>query len=544
MPFLAEQHMSIPEKDVLSWYFDSPEFPQDDPVYIDALDTSKYWTANQCRKAIRQLAAGFRRLGLKNGDCVCIFAFNSMDYPVLANGIIGFGGVYTGCNPSYTTYELTHHLRSSRASVVIVEPELVKTCFEAAEKVGLPHERILLFADADSHGLKSWKTLFNCGEIDWPRFSDKATAQNTTAALLYSSGTTGLPKAAMLSHYNLIAQQTLFWEWKASPWKKRRLVALPMFHAATAPLCHFAPLHSGDKMFILRRFEIESFLKCIEVHQINIGAFVPPMVHMIMNSPLSKKYSMKSIRHAHAGAAPLDAGSQARFRKLLSPEAPLTQVWGMTETSCTCSCLPYEYGDETTGSVGQMLPDMDVKLCDDDGKDITAFNVRGEICVRGPLVVQGYYLNPQANARDWDEEGFFHTGDIGYRDAESKLWYIVDRKKELVKVRGFQVSPSEIEGVLLEHADIVDAAVIGVPARKASDGEEPRAYVTLREGSSLSEDAIRGLLKTQLAHYKQCVGGIVVGTEIPKSPSGKILKRLLVERAKQEMARGSRESRL
>lgn len=130
------------------------------------------------------------------------------------------------------------------------------------------------------------------------------------------------------------------------------------------------------------------------------------------------------------------------------------------------------------------------------------------------------------------------------RDAESKLWYIVDRKKELVKVRGFQVSPSEIEGVLLEHADIVDAAVIGVPARKTSDGEEPRAYVTLREGSSLSEDAIRGLLKTQLAHYKQCGGGIVVGTEIPKSPSGKILKRLLVERAKQEMARGSRESRL
>lgn len=219
----------------------------------------------------------------------------------------------------------------------------------------------------------------------------------------------------MLSHHNMIAQQTLFWEWKAPSWEKRRLVALPMFHAATAPLIHFAPLHSGDKIFILRRFEIESFLRSIETHQINIGAFVPPMVHLIMSSPASKKYSMKSIRHAHAGAAPLDPGSQAKFKELLADDAPLTQVWGMTETSCTCSALPYEYGHELSGSVGQMLPNMDAKLCDDDGKDVTAFDVRGELCVRGPLVVQGYYLNPDANGRDWDEEGFFHTGDIACR---------------------------------------------------------------------------------------------------------------------------------
>lgn len=177
---------------MLSWYFDSPLFDQDQPVYIDALDTQRYWTANQCRRAIRQLAAGFRRLGLKNGDCVCIFAFNSLDYPVLANGIIGFGGVYTGCNPSYTVYELVHHLRSSRATIVVVEPELVKTCLEAAAEINLPQSQILLFADTDGHGLRSWRTLFDCGEIDWPRFDDLSTAQNTTAALLYSSGTTGM----------------------------------------------------------------------------------------------------------------------------------------------------------------------------------------------------------------------------------------------------------------------------------------------------------------------------------------------------------------
>lgn len=222
----------------------------------------------------------------------------------------------------------------------------------------------------------------------------------------------GLPKAAMLSHYNMIAQQTLFWEWKGSDWQKRRLVALPMFHAATAPLCHFSPLHSGDQMFILRRFELESFLQNIQKHQITEGAFVPPMVHMILASPLSQKYSLKSIRHAHAGAAPLDAGSQEQLKALLADGCPLTQVWGMTETSCTCSSLPHEYGHETSGSVGKMLPNMDAKLCDDDGKDITADDVRGELCVRGPLVFNGYYLNPEANQRDFDADGYFHTGDI------------------------------------------------------------------------------------------------------------------------------------
>lgn len=216
----------------------------------------------------------------------------------------------------------------------------------------------------------------------------------------------------MLSHHNFIAEQTLFWEWKASSYPKRRLVALPMFHAATAPLCHFSCLHSGDKMFILPRFELDSFLQNMERHEITEAAFVPPIVHMIIASPLSKKYSLKSVRYALVGAAPLSAGSQAEMQKLLADDAALTQVWGMTETSCGCSSTPYQHGHERTGSVGQMLPNIDVKLCDDDGNDITADDIKGELCVKGPLVCQGYYLNPEANSRDWDAEGYFHTGDI------------------------------------------------------------------------------------------------------------------------------------
>lgn len=181
---------------MLSWYFDFPLFDQEQPVYIDATDTSRFWTANQCRIAIRRIAAGFRELGVTSGDCVSIYSFNSLDYPILVNGIIGFGGVYTGGNPSFTQFELVHHLRTSQAKAIVVEPELLDTCLKAAAEVGLPRSRIILFAEKGSlaeqrYGLRCWRELFEHGEMEWPKFDDESTAKNTTAALLYSSGTTG-----------------------------------------------------------------------------------------------------------------------------------------------------------------------------------------------------------------------------------------------------------------------------------------------------------------------------------------------------------------
>ena len=176
-----------------------------------------------------------------------------------------------------------------------------------------------------------------------------------------------------------------------------------MFHAASAPVAHYAPLRSGEPTYILRKFELEPFLAAMQKYEITEGAFVPPIVIAVIMSPITKNYSLKSIRQAHCGAAPLDKGPQARLKALMRPDAPFTQVWGMTETSCICSMIPHVDGHETTGSVGKMLPGIDAKLVDDDGKDITDFDVRGELCVRGPLVIKGYFENPEANTRDWDK---------------------------------------------------------------------------------------------------------------------------------------------
>jgi 4-coumarate--CoA ligase len=294
------------------------------------------------------------------------------------------------------------------------------------------------------------------------------------------------------------------------------------------------------KTYVMRRFELESWLRNIERFQITEANMVPPMVIQVINSPLSKKYSLASIRNSWAGAAPLAAEPQARFKTLLRPDTPFNQVWGMSETSCIATMVHYPEHDPT-GSVGRFLPNHDAKLVDDESRDITDFDVAGELCVRGPLIVKGYFNNPGANQLAWDDDGYFHTGDVAIRRRENGLWYIVDRKKELIKVRGFQVAPAELEGVLLSHPDISDAAVIGISAggANATAGEQgtelPRAYIVVKSGSRMTDADVQAYMKERLAGYKQLVGGIRFVTAIPKNASGKILKKDLKEMARLEI---------
>lgn len=277
-------------------------------------------------------------------------------------------------------------------------------------------------------GFESWRRLLAHGEADWYRFDSKSECMDTVACRLFSSGTTGLPKAAELSHYNLIAQHTLVYESFPKPYEIRRILALPMFHAAAVPSNHFTHLRSGDVGLVLRRFELEPFLQTIEKFQVTDCVIVPPMVVAMVMSPVTKKYSLKSVKQALSGAAPLDKGTQARLSALLDPETPFTQVWGMTELSCVATMTFWPEHD-TSGGVGRLIPGLEMKIVDDDGNNVSAYNKEGELCIRGPTVIKGYLDNPKANAESYDSEGFFKTGDIGYCDEKTKLWYIVDRKK-------------------------------------------------------------------------------------------------------------------
>ncbi|KAK7529421.1 hypothetical protein IWX49DRAFT_586224 [Phyllosticta citricarpa] len=556
MPFLAKEHIDVPTKDLLSWYFDDPEYNHDDPVYIDAANKSRSYTARQAREVIEKLCAGFKAAGLKKGDVVCLHSFNDVDYPIIVNGVVAFGGIFCGTNPSCTPYEIKHAVKAAQVKFFIVEPELVKNVLTAAEESGIPKSNVLVFEKLGQNvppGMKSWRTLLEHGKSDWERFDDLETAKNTDAARLFSSGTTGLPKAAVISHYNLIAQYRMVNDWKPKPFPRSHLIPMPCFHVAVAPGVHFSPLRNGRPCYIMRRFELEPYLRYMSEYKITEMGIVPPIAIVLINSPhLTSKYPLKHVRSAGCGAAPLDRHAQERLQRLLPPDAPITQVWGMTETTCIATLVPYPTMDDT-GSVGIPCPSLDMKLVDDAGNDITDYDVRGELCVRGPTVIRGYLGG--VGKESWDEEGYFHTGDIAFCKRENGYWYIVDRKKELIKVRGFQVAPPELEAVLLSHPSIVDAGVIGIKSSSLNSSntssssssnaatenatELPRAYIVRRPNDAtaakLSAEDVMNFVAEKVAKYKWLEGGIVFVNEIPKNPSGKILKRVLREWAEKEV---------
>ncbi|KAF7879023.1 hypothetical protein EAF04_000223 [Stromatinia cepivora] len=540
MVFLAEKSVHIPTKDLLSWIFDDIPYDQDAKTYIDANDPSRSISAKQARIIVRKLVAGFHAAGLKKGDCVCLHSFNDVRTlsPCSIGSIIAAGGIFTGTNPSYTPNELIHHIKTSRTKFLITEPEMLTNILTSAKQCDIQSSNIWIFdvlRQAIPDDFKSFQELMKHGEEDWVRFDDEKISRETTAARLFSSGTTGLPKAAVLSHYNLIAQHTLVYEQALRPYTIRRVVALPMFHAACIPGAHTSTLKSGYVSIVMRRFELSPFLHHVKAYQTNELMLVPPIAIALIMSGLAGD-KLKTIKHSAIGAAPIGKEAQEKLKQLCAPGATVTQVFGMTETSCICTMFHY-WEDDNTGSVGRMLPNIDAKIIDDEGNDITAYDIRGELCVRGPTIISGYYKNQTANHLSFDRSHFFKTGDIAYCSTPSKKWYIVDRKKELIKVRGFQVAPPEIESVLLSHPFIVDAAVIGIKGSDV-DGEMPRAYVVRRpgeEGRKLGERDVKEWCGERLARYKELTGGVRFVEAIPKNASGKILKRMLREQAEKEM---------
>jgi 4-coumarate--CoA ligase len=486
---------------------------------------------------IRQLIAGFKHAGIKEGDTVLIHSFNSLYYPIIVLGIIGCGASFCGTNPSYTAGELKHTILQSQAKLIICDPDILGDAVTTAVSESAILGSTILFLDTPPtlqtevklKRFPSWRTLLTHGEADWLRFDDEETSQKTTAFLFFSSGTTGLPKATQLSHYNLIAQHTFLFEYRLRPYPMRRIVALPMFHVAAAPSTHVSALKAGHIQVIMRRYDPTAFLELINKHGITDSFLVPPQVTSLLMHPMplaEKKHALRSIKCLWGGAAPLSAALQNAFSALLPADAAFTQAWGMTEVTGFACLLPYPEKD-ATGSIGRFLPNIDVKILDDEGKDITDFDVVGELAVRGPTVTRGY-LNISYE-RDFDDEGYFRTGDVVHCKKETGLWYIVDRKKDLIKVRGFQVAPAELEAVLISHPGIKDVAILGV-GNRGGDSELSRAFVVRKEGWEFGEAEVKKWVEGRLAKYKWLEGGVRFVDEVPKSASGKILKRVLREK--------------
>ena len=304
-------------------------------------------------------------------------------YPILILGIIGAGGIFTGTNPSYTSYEIAHHMRTSKTKFVISEPELLESVLSASNNCNIAKSNILildLVGQAVPESFLSWETLLSHGEQDWVRFHNLEIAKTTEAVRPFSSGTTGLPKAVIMSHYNLVAQHTLTWVDDLRQYSIRRLLVMPMFHIGALPVSRCTCLKLGQVGVVMRRFDLAKFLSNIEKFQINELALVPPMVIAIIMAPITKNYNLKCVKGVSIGAAPLDKGPQTKLQALIDETAPCTQVWGksglpwagltqrilslcflgMSEATCIVTMVKYPEKD-MTGSVGRPAPNIDMK---------------------------------------------------------------------------------------------------------------------------------------------------------------------------------------
>ncbi|KAK0371273.1 AMP-binding enzyme [Colletotrichum limetticola] len=473
---------------------------------------------------------------------VGIFALNTVDIMGLSWAVHRLNGISSPANAMYNAEELTHQLVTSKCKALFTVQSLLPVALKAAKAAGIPECCIYL---CDMPGQQEAKfeqyetvaelilrgqTLPQLEPIKWNR----GQGQRQTAFLCYSSGTSGLPKAVMISHQNVIAniiQLSLFDQADrdaiAPAYRDIGLGLLPQSHIYSLIIICHASTYRGDSVIVLPKFDLNTYLRTIEYFKINTLYLVPPLViAMINNLETLKKYDLSSVKRVWVGAAPL--GLEATNALLSAyPSWKITLGYGMTET-----CVVVTSGtprDIVVGSSGLILPGFEIMLVDPDGKRVDTYNEPGEVWVKSPSVVLGYLNNESANRDTFvhTENGrFIKTGDVGeMRKAPSgkeHLW-IVDRIKELIKVKGHQVAPAELEACLLGHSSVADCAVISVPDDRA--GEVPKAYIV--KSGPCSEKDIQEYVQARKAPHKWIKGGIDFVDAIPKSPSGKILRRLL-----------------
>ncbi|ETN44249.1 uncharacterized protein HMPREF1541_10800 [Cyphellophora europaea CBS 101466] len=526
-----------PTADILSYAFAClGQYDEDKPIFVDALNASNTFSAREARATVRKLIAGLKAHGLQEGDCVWLHAFNTIWYPLIWLAVIGAGGIIFGTNPSAPRSELLHNLGTTRPKLLVTEVASLNVAEQVAASCGIADDQVFVLAKTSQSvpaGRLSFLKLLSHGECGW----DVSTGHENLlasriAAYCTTSGTTGLPKAAKIPHSYVVAQAAMIEQrLKSRPYQPSQLVCLPVFHAFAAQLGLVQPLRLGITTYFLPRFDLDNFIESVRTYQITDAAIVPPIVTALLRRPHADT-GLKSLRYVLCAGAPITAELQAKLYQFLHPDATVGQVWGATELGWVTMFAPGE--KDQSGSIGTLLANVELKLEDVDGRRICTDLVHGEALVRSPCFFSDYLDNPEASASAFDDDGFYRTGDRVY--VEGDQLYIDGRIKETMKVNGWQVSPTELENVLLQHPSIADAAVVGIYAIN-QDGLEvtrPRAYVVQRlpessaARSELTAEDVASFLASRLVSYKRLTGGVVFVAAIPRNSTGKILRRLLL----------------
>ncbi len=504
--------IDIPEVPLTEFVLRQAAKIPDHPAIIDA-PTGRTLTFAQLSDAIHRLAGGLQAYGFKPGDTLALMAPNIPEYAVVFHAVAVCGGVVTTVNPTYGAEEVRFQLNDAGARLLVTIPAFIDTAREAVSESPVTE----IFAIGGAENTRSLDELMGDAISQVP-----IEVKTQTVSLPYSSGTTGLPKGVMLSHYNLVANLAQTNACTGYVHGDSALAVLPFFHIYGMQVLMNSLLADGVTVLTLPRFDMEQVLELIQKYKVTHFFAVPPIVLGLAKHPIVDKFNITSLKRIFSGAAPLGGDLAEEASKRIG--CPVIQGYGMTELSPVSHITVGS--DFKPGTNGVTINNTESRVIDDQGNDL-GVNEDGELLVRGPQVMQGYLNNPQATAATIDADGWLHTGDVARFDEDGHMM-IVDRVKELIKYKGFQVAPAELEALIITHPAVADVAVIGMPDEEA--GELPKAFVTLKPDASATAEEIQAFVKEHVASYKQ-VRQVQFIDAIPKSASGKILRRHLRDQA-------------
>lgn len=504
--------IEIPDLSVTEYVFERAVGYPDRVAMVDG-PSGRAYTYGELTDAIARAARGLAERGIGRGSVIGVLAPNLPEYAIVFHGAATAGGLITTINPTYGAEEVQFQLLDAGAELLVTIPALLETAQAAA--VGTGVREIVVIGEAA--GATPLSELLNAEPI-----APVVVASTDVAALPYSSGTTGLPKGVMLTHGNLVANLAQMEDHLVMGDDEVYIACLPFFHIYGMQVIMNDGLRRGAKLVTMPRFDLPQYLGLVGEHRATRLYVVPPIVLALAKQPMVDDHDLSSVRSVFSGAAPL--GPELAAEAAARTGAPVSQGYGMTELSPVSHAS--RFGEECPGSVGTLVANAEARVVDPESGADLGVDADGEIWLRGPMVMAGYLNNAAATDATIDPDGWLHTGDVGHVDADGN-WFIVDRVKELIKVKGFQVPPAELEALLLTHPAVADVAVIGIPDEES--GELPKAFVVRKPGGEASEDELAAFVAEHVATYKR-LHAVEFVDEIPKSPSGKILRRMLRDR--------------
>ncbi len=483
--------------------------------------TDRRVTCGQIVDESLRLASGLAKRRFGPGQVFAVLLPNVIEYAAILIGVSHTGGTSTTLNPLATADDLGAQLGDAKARFLITVPALLERAVLAAKQGGVEE----VFVLGSGPGATPYQALLDTDPVPVNVAVDPRTA---VAIMPWSSGTSGRPKAVILTHECIVAQLHQFAAVQHHAPDDPAVAVLPFFHIYGLTLILLSTLLNGAPLVVMGRFELEPFLAVLAKYRVALAPVVPPILLALTKHPVVDHYDLSHLKYIMSGAAPLGVDLEIACAKRL--KCLVIQGYGMTELTGASHLHPLEATAVRHGSVGFLVPNQQARILDPGTGNDLGVGERGEILLRGPNVMKGYLNRPAETAATLDQDGWLHTGDIGYVDQDG-YYYIVDRLKELIKYKGHQVAPADLEAVLLAHPAIADAAVIPSPDPEA--GEVPKAFVVLK--SPLTAEEIMDYVASKVSPLDK-VRRVAIVDSIPKSPSGKILRRVLVEQERVKMA--------